>query len=167
MDSTPADTTYISLSLSLPPSLSLSHTQTYTYTHTHTTASQMMQFTEKGGGSTGLTNSSWPCNVNHANVYPHIPHQDSSSALTSVIGTASTTTDWGQAQTGSQSMRPLSNLTLCTLPQPIAFCVPVAKTVGVQFDEASTVDEHLGSHVAQLNKLSAILQATAVLLQNL
>ena len=51
--------------------------------------------------------------------------------------------------------------------QPTARGAPVTKTVGVQFDEAGAVDEDLGPHVAQLHQLGSILQAAAVLLQDL
>ena len=45
--------------------------------------------------------------------------------------------------------------------------LPVTKCRCVNFDEASTVEEHLGSHVTESDELGAVLQVTVVLLQNL
>ena len=44
---------------------------------------------------------------------------------------------------------------------------PVSEGVGIDLDEASTVDENLGPHVTHGDQLGAVLQTAVVLLQHL
>lgn len=58
------------------------------------------------------------------------------------------------------------NFTACAALNTIQY-PPVAQRRCVNFDEASTVDKHLGSHVTHRNQLGPVLQACVVLFQDL